>query len=373
MQVLITLILVLGFVSPCLCARWNLEETHDNNTFNVVQYGARGDGKSDDTQAFLTAWNNVCGAQGDATLVIPPNLLFLVNNLIFQGPCKASRITIQVYIWIQYINNLTLDGRNIGKIDGYGSTWWECKSCPRPRAIAIHACNDLFVTSMRVTDSAGGHISINGCKNATFSHLFVDAPGTSPNTDGFDISASQNILIKDSVISTGDDCIAVNGGSSYINATRLYCGPGHGISVGSLGRGRSYETVEEVHVYNCTFTNTTNGARIKTYPGGSGYARKITFEQINLINVTYPIIIDQHYGVKDETESAVRVSDVTYRGFNGTAFRDIAIKLLCSSLGCSNIVLDDIHIVSSRAGKRVGAFCQNLHGTIESTTPKVHC
>jgi len=38
------------------------------------------------------------------------------------------------------------------------------------------------------------------------------------------------------------------------------------ISIGSLGRDGSYETVEEVYVKNCSFTNTTNGARIKTAP-----------------------------------------------------------------------------------------------------------
>ena len=36
--------------------------------------------------------------------------------------------------------------------------------------------------------------------------------------------------------------------------------------MGSLGRDESYETVEEVYVRNCSFTNTTNGARIKTAP-----------------------------------------------------------------------------------------------------------
>lgn len=93
----------------------------------------------------------------------------------------------------------------------------------------------------------------------------------------------------------GDDCIAVNDGSTFINATRVTCGPGHGIrfikilsqnmrvfvylyssrisykyefheliSVGSLGRNRTTEKVSDVHVRNCTFTGTTNGARIKT-------------------------------------------------------------------------------------------------------------
>jgi len=37
------------------------------------------------------------------------------------------------------------------------------------------------------------------------------------------------------------------------------------ISVGSLGRNGNYDTVEEVYVSNCSFTNTQNGARIKTW------------------------------------------------------------------------------------------------------------
>ncbi|ESW06320.1 hypothetical protein PHAVU_010G038000 [Phaseolus vulgaris] len=124
----------------------------------------------------------------------------------------------------------------------------------------------------------------------------------SPNTDGFDIVGSKNVAIEDSTLATGDDCIAINGGCSYINATRLVCEGGHGISIGSLGRNQSHETVEEVHVWNCSFIDTTNGARIKTWPGGSGYARKITYEEIILEDVQNSIIIDQFYGIKTPNE-----------------------------------------------------------------------
>jgi len=51
MQVLITFVLILGYFSPCLCQRWNLVETK-NNTFNLMDYGARGDGKSNDTDVY---------------------------------------------------------------------------------------------------------------------------------------------------------------------------------------------------------------------------------------------------------------------------------------------------------------------------------
>jgi len=45
-------------------------------------------------------------------------------------------------------------------------------------------------------------------------------------------------------------------------------------------------------------------------------------------------------------------------------------------MGCSNIILDQINIVSSQGfeGKNpVKAFCQNFHGIIYSTIPKVLC
>ncbi|WJX43889.1 galacturonan 1,4-alpha-galacturonidase [Trifolium repens] len=384
---IITCVFIFGFFSPCLCQRLNLVTTN-NNIFNVMEYGARGDGKTDDSNAFLSAWKSTCAAEGSATLVIPANQIFLVTNLLFNGACKATSIHIQLqgkivappkeawkdasyWISMQYINGLTIDGTNSGAIDGYGSTWWPCESCSRPTALSFHSCNDLSVNNLSITNSPGAHISINGCNGATFSNVIVNSPSTSPNTDGFDISASNNILIEDSTIQAGDDCIAINGGSSYINVTRVACGPGHGISIGSLGKGSSYETVEEVHVKNCSFTDTTNGARIKTFPGGSGYARKITFEQIQLTNVKNAIIIDQHYGTIVEAVSAVQVSDVTYYGFYGTAVGDLAVNLDC--MNCFNIVLDQIYIVPSQPKSQLQIVCKNFHGTIFSTIPRVSC
>ncbi|XP_014515462.2 probable polygalacturonase At3g15720 [Vigna radiata var. radiata] len=149
------------------------------------------------------------------------------------------------------------------------------------------------------------------------------------------------------------------------------------LSIGSLGRNKSYETVEEIHVQNCSFIGTTNGARIKTWPGGSGYARKIMFEEIILQDAKNSIIIDQHYGFKTLSEvgdDAVRVSEVTYRGFNGTSASEKAINLNCSPSGCFNITLDQIYIVSSKSSnsKDAYAFCKNIvNGTIGSTVPKV--
>jgi polygalacturonase len=66
-------------------------------------------------------------------------------------------------------------------------------------------------------------------------------------------------------------------------------------SVGSLGKYPSLNGVTNVTVNGASFTGTQNGVRIKTWQGGKGFARGLTFENIRMSNVGNPIIIDQYY------------------------------------------------------------------------------
>ncbi|XP_034916287.1 probable polygalacturonase At3g15720 [Populus alba] len=275
--------------------------------FNVLSFGAVGDGKTDDSPAFTKAWGALCGASGGTpTLVIPPGRAFSLKPVKFEGPCKSSSIHIQVagnivapstvaawggcgiLFWLCFsnVNGLVLDGS--GHIDGRGSQWWN-------HALLFNNNSNLKLSGLNVVNSPRSHVSLNDCKGVSISGLKITAPGNSPNTDGIDVSSSSHVSIVDSTIGTGDDCIAIKGGCSNINITGINCGPGHGISIGSIGENGATERVEEVHVRNCNFTGTENGARIKTVPGGSGYVRRITFEQITLNAAGSPIIIDQRY------------------------------------------------------------------------------
>ncbi|KAL2319400.1 hypothetical protein Fmac_028369 [Flemingia macrophylla] len=388
-SLIISCILIYFLVSPTFCIRSNVPT--EMTYVNVIDQGACGDGKNDDSKAILSAWQRVCGVEGPATLLIPSGKVFLVTRLQLNGPCKSPSVFIKFagrivaptmdnwvgdrgsWLMISYVNGLTIDAQE-GIIDGYGSSWWEkCTSCQRPTSLRFHACNGLVVNSLSMKDSPGAHISVNACDGAKFSQIRITAPENSPNTDGFDIAMSKDITIQDSTIGTGDDCVAINGGCFNIKATRVFCGPGHGISIGSLGKNRSHEIVEDVHVHNCSFVGTTNGARIKTWPGGSGYARNITFDQIILRDAQNPIIIDQYYGIKtpNAEEEAVMVSEVTYRGFVGTSASDNAINLKCSTLGCFSVTFDNVQIVSSQPTKPAYVSCNNAHGTVTNTSPKV--
>ncbi|CAN1150929.1 Probable polygalacturonase At3g15720 [Linum perenne] len=64
-----------------------LSYVHDqqqHGTFNVLDYGAVGDGKTDSANAFLKAWEDFCGATREPTLVIPYGKVFLITPVSFQ-------------------------------------------------------------------------------------------------------------------------------------------------------------------------------------------------------------------------------------------------------------------------------------------------
>ncbi|GMY20546.1 probable polygalacturonase At3g15720 [Fagus crenata] len=393
MQELLRIVLILSLSSTCLCH--GLVNNEASKVLNVLNHGAVGDGETDDSQAFLEAWKSLCEVEAayvTPMLVVPEGKKFLLKPVIFQGPCKSDSVHVQVlgtllapdtmegwincpsHCWLRFSNVSNLIVSGSGEINGRGSIWWNQSYV---QALHFHKCNNLHLRELIHRDSPKNHISIDSCNGATLSYLHISAPEKSPNTDGVDISSSTFVSIHDSYIGTGDDCIAINGNTAHINITRVSCGPGHGISVGSLGAHGAHETVEEVYVQNCNFTGTMNGARIKTWQGGSGYARNILFEQIQFMEVKNPIIIDQFYcngghNCKNMT-SSVQVSNVTYRGIEGTSASHNAIALNCDEIKCTNIVMDRINITSSIAGNPAFASCNNAEGKSSCTTPEVSC
>ncbi|CAN8287926.1 unnamed protein product [Cochlearia groenlandica] len=283
------------------------------------------------------------------------------------------------WLCFRHVTGLVLNGS--GLLHPHGEAWWSTvEHSHRPRTISFNESSGIVYNGITQMNSPKNHISIFNCTNATLSNIHLIAPEDSPNTDGIDIAFSNNIHIFNSSIQTGDDCVAINTGSYNINITHVACGPGHGISIGSLGREGLYETVENVQVRHCTFNGTQNGARIKTWDGGQGFAKNILYEDITLINTKYPIIIDQHYcngghQCKPGAKSAVKVSDVRFKDFKGTCGDEIAIKLDCDKLvSCVNIVMDNINITTSSSHQKLpNTFCQYANVVSHFVSPVLNC
>ncbi|KHN22454.1 Putative polygalacturonase [Glycine soja] len=375
-------------------------------TFNVLQYGAVGNGQTNDSPAFLKAWKAACQSKSHiARLIIPAKRTFLLKPTTFSGPCKSNYTYIQLsgnivapktkseysgfhtntWLGFSFVNGLAISGK--GTIDGRGSAWWQqpCvgnplpgATCRPPTAVTFNRCNRLQLKGYTSINPARSHVTLTSCNKGIISNIRLIAPGTSPNTDGIDISGSTGIQVLNSFIATGDDCIAISAGSSKIKITGITCGPGHGISIGSLGTRGDTDIVEDVHVENCSLTETLTGVRIKTWQGGAGYARRITFENIRFVRANSPIIIDQFYcphrsDCQNQTR-AIKISDVTYKGIVGTSLTDKAINLSCDqNVGCSNIVLDHVYITPAVPGQKVFSYCHNAHGIATHTKPSVKC
>ncbi|GMY34002.1 probable polygalacturonase At1g80170 isoform X2 [Fagus crenata] len=358
----------------------------------VGDFGAQGDGVHDDAKAFKDAWELACSFSGRIRIVIPAGNTFHIHPIDIAGPCR-SKITLQIsgtivapkdpdawhglnprkWLYFHRVNHLTLDGG--GTINGMGQEWWarSCKTnstnpCKHaPTAITFHRCKYLNVKNLMVLNSQQMHMSFSHCLRVVVSRLKVIAPARSPNTDGIHISASKGVEVRDSIIRTGDDCISIVSNSSRIRIINIICGPGHGISIGSLGKSNSWSQVHDVMVDGAFLFNTDNGVRIKTWQGGSGFASDISFQNVLMENVSNPIIIDQYYcdsrmPCANQT-LAVKVENISFMHIKGTSATEEAIKFACSNdYPCEGLYLEDILLVSCSGGT-TKSFCWKAYGS----------
>jgi polygalacturonase len=197
------------------------------NLVNVDTFGAAGDGVSDDTQAFVSAWSKACSTSKSVFLV-PEGRRYLVNATKFNGPCE-QKLIIQIdgtivapdepsnwdskfqRIWLEFskLKGVVFQGK--GVIDGSGSKWWAasckknksnpCKSAPT--ALTIESSSGVKVSGLTIQNSQQMNFIIARSDSVRVSKVMVSSPGDSPNTDGIHITGSTNVILQDCKIGTG--------------------------------------------------------------------------------------------------------------------------------------------------------------------------
>ncbi|KAL2335705.1 hypothetical protein Fmac_016918 [Flemingia macrophylla] len=377
---IISIAIISVWSSSCTAARINhmRKLKAASNTFNVLDFGAKGDGHADDTKAFEEAWAAACKVEG-STMVVPSGSVFLVKPISFSGPNCEANIVFQI----------TIKGK--GVIDGQGSVWWndsptfnptevveEKLPSTKPTALRFYGSDGVTVTGITIQNSQQTHLKFDSCKTVQVFDISVSSPGDSPNTDGIHLQNSQAVVIYSSTLACGDDCISVQTGCSDIYVHNVNCGPGHGISIGSLGKENTKACVRNVTVRDVTIQNSLTGVRIKTWQGGSGSVQNIMFSNVQVSGVQTPISIDQYYcdGGKCRNESsAVAVSGIYYMSVKGTYTKE-PIYFACSdSLPCTGITLDTIQLQSATETQNSNVpFCWKAYGELKTkTVPPVQC
>ncbi|KAM3284529.1 exopolygalacturonase-like [Capsicum chacoense] len=360
-----------------------VSQVHGKGTvLNIQDFGALPDGKTDSSQAILKAWNQACKSKVGGTIFIPTGT-FLLNTVTFSGPCNGPTIfnvngvlraptgksRYEYWILFQHINGLTINGK--GSLDGQGPSAWslynvKANSRHPPSSIKFNDMSNVLIQSITSINSKFFHYQIDGSQGIHFEDVTITAPGDSPNTDGIHIGNSNDTIIHKAKISTGDDCISIGPGTSNIHISEVYCGPGHGISIGSLGKYQNEADVNGVVVRNCTLVRTQNGLRIKSWaPSPPSKVFNVTFDDIDVNNVENPVIIDQQYCPhstcsKQGGESQVQISNVKFINIRGTSASKVGVVLNCSkSLRCQGIEIRDLDLTFN--GHEITATCSNAN------------
>ena len=344
-----------------------------NAVFTVTAYGAVGDGTTDNTAA-IQSTINAARTAGGGTVRIPaaaaPYLcgpVTIGSNIMLQVDSGA---TLQALPYggtnapgtyplggSTYTNFISITGNNVGiigpgTIEGNGAAWWAAfnanNNMPhRPYLIRFSNCNYVLLRNVTLQNSPMFHVAFGATSNVTIDGVIVRAPTTSVNTDALD-PAGSHYLIENCDISTGDDDICLKPGSTYcsdITIRNCTIGTGHGISIG----GQTNLGLDGMTVTDCTFTGTDNGLRIKADPTEGGLVQNVTYSNLTMTNVQYPIVFYSYYdqvgnpgatsGSNQTTVAKVQAWNATppntaYRGYATTTMptvRNITINNLTAT------------------------------------------
>jgi galacturan 1,4-alpha-galacturonidase len=262
-------------------------------------------------------------------------------------------------------------------LDGNGQVWYDLYAKDililRPILFGTIGLKGGSISDLKLRYSPQWYNFVANSTDVVFNNIDISgySQSASPakNTDGWDTYRSSNIVIQNSVINNGDDCVSFKPNSTEILVQNLFCNGSHGISVGSLGQyvGET-DIIENVLVYNISMYNASDMARIKVWPGsaaalsgdlqgggGTGRVNNITYDTMIIGNVDYAVEITQCYGQKNLTAcnqfpSSVTISNVEIRNLKGTTskkYQPYSGYVVCSSEKvCDKIQLDDISVTS---------------------------
>ena len=246
--------------------------------YNVLDFGAAGNGIADDTAAIQKAVDT-CSSAGGGRVVLPGGKTFrtgalrLRSNLelhlemgavlkgsdrladyLLSGNAAPEKMTVPSYENCEYAGmpthfflyakdceNLAITG--FGRIDGneeifYGEvTKWHIDGSFYPRAPMLFLENVAHLTIQQVTlaNSAFWTVHLVGCRDVLIDGIRILNNLRMANCDGIDPDHCQNVRISNCHIECADDCIVFKNTASAMR----------------------YGPCENITVTNCTLTSTS--------------------------------------------------------------------------------------------------------------------
>lgn len=218
----------------------------------------------------------------------------------------------QALIFAEHGEDITVVGP--GTVDGNAQNsdfWTHFREFPlgRPRLFFFNRCRNVTVHGITAQNSASWQFHPFFCQKVGLYDLYIKAPKDSPNTDAIDPEACDGVEIIGCRFSVGDDCIAIKSGkidlgrrfrqsADHHTIRNCLMEFGHGaVTLGSeIGAG-----VTNLSVSQCWFRGTDRGLRIKTRRGRGKdcVLDNILFENIRMEGVLTPVAINMWYNCCD--------------------------------------------------------------------------
>jgi polygalacturonase len=292
--------------------------------FIITEHGAVGDGVRNNAAA-IQKTIDVAGTAGGGRVVIPAgkfvsgpislknhiDLHFDKGAFLLMSPdvddFPVANNRRESFISANGMHDIRISGE--GTIDGQGEPWWKAFRAVkgsadtgprRPQMIYVEKCERIELDGFSTLNPPNTHCSLRESKDITINGLTMRAPDDSANTDALNLSIARNVIITRCDISTGDDnivllCSGKNDPADpkISNVTIKDCkfGFGHGLSIGSYTSGG----VRNVHAENLSFDGTTSGIRMKAWRDRGGVVKGISYRNITMRNVKFPIYITSYY------------------------------------------------------------------------------
>ena len=259
---------------------------------------------------------------------------FPLIELEFEGNAGLMH---QACIYAEGVKNVAVTG--YGTLDGQGSYWWQQirekrrTEYPRPYLVCFADCEHVVLENVTLLNSPAWTVHPLRCRNVTVRGLNIKNPADSPNTDGINPDACQDVRILDCTIDVGDDCIAIKSGTENtpnrqpcerIVIANCHFLHGHGGVV--LGSEMSGD-VRNVVVSSCVFYETDRGIRLKTRRGRGGTVEGIQLNNLVMERVMCPFVFNMYYSCGTDMSMRHVWEKTAYPVTEGTpCLRDVSIS-----------------------------------------------
>lgn len=185
-----------------------------------------------------------------------------------------------------------------GMINGNGQFFYTSDFQPLPRPqpwILFKDCKNLLLKGITFQNSPSHTLSLNKCNEVTISHINIQNPVRSPNTDGIDLYDCNKVQIRSCTIATGDDAICLKSKLGQMSEVHVEdCLLESDDAAWKIGTG-SKGVIRDCSFRNSTIRNSRYGIAVFMLEGG--LVEQISFNDLDIHTASrhgaeYPIFLD---------------------------------------------------------------------------------